>query len=279
MSVPIDCKDFYKADHRSQYPDNTTQVYSNLTARSARLFKGSTEYDDTIVFFGLQTYVIDFLINDWNANFFAEPKHHVVSRYKRRIQNALGMSDFDVSHIEDLHDLGFLPIEIKALPEGASVPIKVPVLTITNTRPEFAWLVNFLETSISTELWKPITTATTAREFRRVFEKYADITGASHEFIPFQGHDFSARGLSNREDGYKSGIGHLTSFAGTDTIRAIDGAEDFYNADSDTELVGVSVPATEHSVMALAGGGVERVKSLLAQNPNLTLTEACLRAR
>ena len=48
-----------------------------------------------------------------------------------------------------------------------------------------------------------------------------------------------------------SGAGHLLSFTGTDTVPAIDFLEDHYNADSDTELIGGSVPATEHSVMCM----------------------------
>lgn len=106
---------------------------------------------------------------------------------------------------------------------------------------------------MSTELWKPMTNATIAYEYKQNFLRFADLTGANKDFIPFQGHDFSSRGLSNREDGYKSGIAHLTSFVGTDTCLAIQGAKDFYNADYTKELVGTSVPATEHSVMSLSG--------------------------
>lgn len=245
--------DFYKSDHRRQYPQGTNKVYSNFTPRSARLFKGSKDYDDKVVVFGLQMFIKDYLIEEWNDSFFSQDKDKIVARYKRRMDTSLGEDAIDVSHIEDLHDLGYLPIKIKALPEGTRAPIKVPVLTITNTIDEFFWLVNYLETVMSTELWKPMTTATIAYEYKRTFLRYAEMTGASMEFIPFQGHDFSARGLSNREDGYKASIGHLTSFCGTDTVRAIDGAEDFYNADATKELIGASVPATEHSVMSLSG--------------------------
>lgn len=140
---------------------------------------------------------------------------------------------------------------------GELCPMKVPVLTITNTDDRFFWLVTYLETVMSTELWKPMTNATIAYEYRQVLEEFADKTGASKEVIIFQGHDFSARGLSNREDGYKAGIAHLTSFAGTDTVLAIQGAKNFYNADYTKELVGTSVPATEHSVMCLGNKEAE----------------------
>lgn len=245
---PLLAIDFYKADHRRQYPKGTTKVYSNFTPRSARLHKGSM---DKIVNFGLQMFIKDFLIDNWNEGFFDRDKEEVVEEYQAFMDATLGAGAIPVDHIAALHDLGYLPLEIKALPEGALVPMKVPVLTITNTHDDFSWLVNYTETVMSTELWKPMTNATIAYEYRSIFEKFATITGAPKEGIVFQGHDFSARGLSNREDGYKAGIAHLTSFVGTDTVLAIQGAKNFYNADWRTSLVGTSVPATEHSVMCM----------------------------
>lgn len=244
---PLLAIDFYKADHRRQYPKGVNLVYSNFTPRSMRLYKGVF---DKSVFAGLQILIKQYLINDWNEGFFNKPKSEVLDEYKSFMDSTLGPDAIPVEHIAALHDLGYLPILIKALPEGTLVPVKVPMLTIQNTHKDFAWLPNMLETVLSTELWKPCVNATIAYDYRTTFEKYASITGASTEFIPFQGHDFSARGLSNREDGYKAGIAHLTSFVGTDTCLAIQGARDFYNADYTKELVGTSVPATEHSVMS-----------------------------
>lgn len=247
---PILAIDFYKADHRRQYPEGTTKVYSNFTPRSFRLYKGQS---DKIVNFGLQMFIKSYLIDSWQEGFFKKPKAEVIAEYKLFMDSCLGQGAIPTDHIEELHDLGYLPLEIKALPEGALVPAKVPVLTITNTLPQFFWLVNYIETVMSTELWKPITNATIAYEYRKTFEQFADKTGANKDGIIFQGHDFSARGLSNREDGYKAGIAHLTSFCGTDTCLAIQGARDFYSGDYTKMLVGASVPATEHSVMSLNG--------------------------
>ena len=95
--------------------------------------------------------------------------------------------------------------------------------------------------------------ATIAHEYRRLLEAYADLTGADAAFIDWQAHDFSARGLSGPEDSMRAGFAHLCSFTGTDTVAAIDYAEQYYGADSDRELVGGSVPATEHSVMSMGG--------------------------
>jgi len=249
---PLTAIDFYKADHRSQYPEGTTEVYSNFTARSSKLGKVMKEtFDDKIVFFGLQYFIKDFLIDSWNKNFFEKDKDKVVARYKRRMDLSLGEDAISMEHIEALHDLGYLPFKIKALPEGTRVPIGVPVLTIVNTHPEFFWLTNYIETIISSYLWKPITSATTAFEYKKILTQYAQKTGTALDFIPFQSHDFSFRGMSSLQDAVISGAAHLTSFWGTDTVPAIDLLEDYYGADAEKEMIGCSVPATEHSVMCM----------------------------
>ncbi len=246
----ITTTDFYKIDHISQYPEGSNKVYSNFTPRSARLFNGSSMYDNKIVNFGIQATIKDYLIDEFNRDFFNVSKNLAVSVYKRLMDFTIG--DVRSDQIEALHDLGYLPLIIKALPEGSRSPIKVPSFTITSTKDEFFWLVNYFESSLSTESWKSTTMATTAFEFRRVFEHYAALTGAIKEFIPFQGHDFSMRGLGNRQEARKNSIAHLTSFVGTDTIPAIEGAEKFYNADIEQELVGTSVFASEHSTITMS---------------------------
>ena len=90
-----------------------------------------------------------------------------------------------------MHDLGHLPIKIKALPEGSLVPCKVPVLTVVNTHPDFFWVTNFLETIMSAELWPAITSATIAYQYRKLLTKYAVKTGSPLDFVLWQGHDFS----------------------------------------------------------------------------------------
>jgi len=245
--LPILLKDGYKVGHKFQYPQGTTLVYSNLTPRKAR-----NENINEIVFFGLQYFVKEYLVAQFNNNFFKEKKELVIAKYKRRIENYLGKDAITYEHIEALHDLGYLPIEIKAVAEGTLVPMRVPVLTIKNTSPDFFWLTNMLETIMSAILWKPVTSATTAYQYAKVFTAYANETvGSDHSFIPWQGHDFSFRGMSGVEDALLSGAGHLLSFAGTDTIPAIDFLEEYYNADCEKELVGGSVAATEHSVMCM----------------------------
>ena len=259
---PLTAIDFYKADHRRQYPSGTEYVYSNFTPRSSRLAPVLDGFDDRVVFIGLQGYVKRVLIESWNRHFFRKSKSVVIERYKTRMDNALGVDAVPVDHLSALHDLGYLPIRIKALPEGSRVNIKVPMFTVVNTLPEFYWLTNYIETSISAEVWKPCTTATIAYEYKRLLTDYAIRTGAPLDFVPLQGHDFSFRGMSGRVDAAQSGMGHLSAFIGTDTVAAIDYAEDYYNAEG---VIGVSVPATEHSVMCMGTkqGEIETFKRLI----------------
>lgn len=244
MSTPLTLIDFYKADHRSQYPKGTTTVFSNWTPRKSRV-----DDIDSVVFFGLQYFVKEYLVNRWNREFFAQPKAVVVERYARRMRNA-GIS-IEVDHIEALHDLGYLPVEIRALPEGTEVPIGVPMFVLWNTEPDFFWITNYLETSLSSVVWGPSTAATIARQYRRIIEGWIETTGGDMDFVDWQGHDFSYRGMYGTEAAMLSGAGHLLSFTGTDTVPAIDFLEDYYGANSDADLVGGSVPATEHSVMCM----------------------------
>ena len=107
--------DFYKTGHRQQYKPGTTKVYSNLTPRSGK--HSNIEGGTGVCFVGLQMFIAEHLIEDWNANFFARPKVGVVKEYAEVISQGLGY-DVPVEHLEELHDLQHLPLHIKALPEG-----------------------------------------------------------------------------------------------------------------------------------------------------------------
>lgn len=259
---PLLLTDFYKTSHPFQYPKGTTLVYSNLTPRKSKL-----DGVDEMVFFGLQYFIKEYLVKYFNENFFEQPKEKVIADYKRRVKTSLGSDLPTYEHIEKLHDLGYLPIEIKALQEGSSVKMKTPVLTIVNTLPEFYWLTNFIESLMSAILWQSCTSATIAKEYRKILNKYADETGMPKEFVQWQGHDFSFRGMSSLESAILSGMGHLLYFTGTDTIPAIDALEYYYNANSEIELIGGSVPATEHSVMCSGSkdGEIETFKRLITE--------------
>lgn len=252
---PLNATDFYKVGHIVQYPPGTQLVYSNFTCRGDKWANVMPGFDHKAVCFGLQGVCQWLLIDLWNQQFFALPKDKVLARYKRRMDGALGPDAVSVDHIAALHDLGYLPVLIKGLPEGSRVDMRVPMWTIRNTVPEFYWVTNYLETQLSAECWKSLTSATTAYEYRQLLDQFALLTGTAREFVPWQGHDFSFRGMSGIYDAAQSGAGHLLSFTGTDTIAAIDYLEDYYSG-GDT-FIGGSVPATEHSVMCMGGSDDE----------------------
>lgn len=260
--------DFYKVDHRRQYPEGTTEIYSNFTPRYVKTCHSLLpDFDNKVVVFGVQYLVKKYLVERWNNGFFLQDKAKVIAEYCQVIMDALGLDEFDCSHLEALHDLGYLPIRVKAIEEGLRVPIGVPVLTIVNTHPDFFWLTNYLETIISATLWKAITCATIAFEFKRLLLKYAKDTGADESFVDYQLHDFSFRGMSGLEDAAICGAAHLTSFVGTDCVPAIPLLKKYYHAQQEGLLIASSVPATEHSVMCCNGseGEFETIKRLITE--------------
>ena len=243
---PLLLTDGYKTGHHQQYPKGTTLVYSNFTPRSNKYApKGCNQ----IVSFGQQM-VIQQIHEEFQNEFFNKPKDEVCGEMKRELSMYLN-TDYDVSHFEALHDLGYLPINVKVIEEGTLVPMKVPVLTIYNTHPDFYWITNYLETIISNLLWKPMTSSTIAYTYRKILTKWQEKTDAERGwFIDWQGHDFSMRGMDSINAVISSGLGHLTSFSGTDSLPTLHGARKYYG---ETGFVGGSVNATEHSVMCAGG--------------------------
>lgn len=243
MLNPAMAVDFYKTAHWQQYPKGTTMVYSNMTPRGSRI-----PGIDKVVFFGLQYFIKEYLIRQWEEEFFCKPLKTVLDRYKRRIDGALGKDCMTLDHIKGLHSLGALPVQIKAMREGSLVDMRVPVLTIQSTMNDYFWVTNYLETLMSCTIWSASTSATLAHNFKLLLNKYADETIGNRNFVPFQAHDFSMRDMSSLESACLSGAGHLISFYGTDTVPALDFIEEYYGFDGDG-ILGCSVPATEHATM------------------------------
>ncbi|AHJ87284.1 nicotinamide phosphoribosyltransferase [Pseudomonas phage phiPsa374] len=239
--------DGYKLGHGPMYRRKTTRVGSNLTPRTDKIHRRSCTsfYDGKLVWVGGQAAVQE-LHENWEASFFKQPKDVVIAEYEEFLMGYLGRDLPTSAQMAALHDLGYLPLEFRSLPEGTLVPMGIPVLTITNTLDDFFWLVNYHETPLSCTTWKTATNATVAREYRLICEHYTKLTGCYDAFtVSVMCHDFSMRGMSGVEDAARSGVGHLTQFVGTDTLPAIRHAKKYYDA---TGLIGISVPATEHAV-------------------------------
>lgn len=255
--------DAYKLGHYRMYPEGTEVVFSNLTARGTRV----SHITEGTVFFGLQAFL--YRLNEKWEPFFGlstADLEEVLDGYAEFVDNLLGTTGTDTEQFRYLHSLGHLPLRVRAFREGSIVPLRVPYFTVENTDARLYWLTNYLETTISANLWHPINSATIAWADRRVLDVRA-LESSVIEAVDFQGHDFSYRGLENDPAAAASGAGHLLSFKGSDTLPAIRFAQRYY--DGDNGLIGASVPATEHSVMCAGGkdGELETFERLLDLYP------------
>ena len=242
--------DFYKTDHISQYPEGLTYMYSNMTARSGRL--SNVDGLGGIVITNISGFCQEYLIDCFDETFFNAPKEEAVSYYEGLVRTGSDPK-FNADHVRDLHDLGYLPLRVKSLPEGSLVPYGTPSVTIQNTHSDFAWLVNTIETVMSAEISSPICSATSYLAYFKLFNEYASMTCDDNSHTPFQGHDFSFRGMGSRAEAAACSFATLGAGShGTDTLPALQYAIDYYGADPDTFFAG-SIPATEHSVMSSGG--------------------------
>jgi nicotinamide phosphoribosyltransferase len=233
--------DGYKIGHKKMLAPGTTRLYGTWIPRST---KHAPKGIDKIVSFGQQL-TMKWLHDEFEENFFGQTIS-VATSFSDDMSKYLGLP-FDGEHFSALHHLGYLPIRVKALPEGIETNPNVPHMTFVNTVDGFGWLTLYLETIISSLAWKPSTSATLALQYKRNLVKWVMKTDPANEWlIQFLCHDFSARGLSPW-DMLASGLGHATSFSGSDTIICIPAARYFYHESADEVAIN-SVNASEHSV-------------------------------
>ena len=247
---PILLADSYKLSHIDFTSVGVETIYSNFTPRFTEYLQQKIKsFDGGIVVFGLQAAIQKIFVEYWEEGFFKRDKEEVIGEAKRLLSPYIGMENF--KHFEDLHDLGYMPIRIKALEEGSIIGKGIPCMTITNTHKDFQWLPNYLESVLSSEMWKPMTTATIGRALKSIAVKASAETTGSAEGADFQLHDFSFRGQSGIESGAASGAGFLLSTMGTDNIPSMAFLEHYYGANIEKEDIAFSVPAGEHSVTTL----------------------------
>lgn len=249
LSNPALFADSYKLSHKAMEPEGTEIIYSNFTPRFNKYFKELyPNHDGKTVVFGIYPFLLDFLVDYWEKGFFKRPKEDVLQEIRETCYPYVGMDTSDLKHFEELHDLGYLPLRVKALPEGSTVNTNIPVLTVVNTHKNFSWLTNYIESVLSSELWKPMTVATFAREFDKLVRHWFDKTVSDQTFRHFAIHDFSYRGHGTHRESAMCGAAPLLFSNGTDNIPGILVARSLYNASED---VAGSVAASEHSVTTL----------------------------
>ena len=237
--------DSYKVSMFKQYPAGTTGVYSYIESRGGR-------YDQT-VFFGLQAFIKEYLL---------APITQADIDIADEILTAHGLpfNRAGWQYILDKHS-GYLPVVIRAVPEGTVVPVKNVLATIENTDPECFWLTTWLETALLRAVWYPTTVATQSWTIRQVILDYLEKTG-DPGLIDFKLHDFGARGVSSLESAGIGGAAHMVNFMGSDTVTGVLYAREFYNAG----IAAFSIPAAEHSTITSWGreGEVDAYRNMLS---------------
>ena len=247
--------DVYKFGHRVMYPDGTEQVFSNWTARSDKYLPKIAEYwDGRHPILGTQAFIREFMINLFDWTFFGVPKKIAVDGLIEKIELVVP-GKCEREWVENLHDLGYLPLRIRALPEGTMVPSRIAEVLFDATKDGYAYLVNYVETLWSNGNWHAATVGAIAIQYRRLLEKWAEITGVPMDFIQWQGHDFSYRGHGNPYDAFAM-IGHAYAFSGSDTFPVHSALAAYYQMEGKPTIG--SVYASEHSVACMYGKGDER---------------------
>lgn len=256
--------DFYKGVHAEMLPKGITKSMSYFTPRMSRI-----KMWKRVVQFGLQGFIKTYLIDYFNEEFFNKPFEEAISEYKRVMDATLGKGVYKIDKIEKLHRLGYLPIEIVAVPEGTLVPMHVPMFGITNTHPDFAWLPQALESLISAEMWHPMIAATVGYTYRQIVNHYYDITCDDNIARARALGAFDFRGEECLASAEKAGAGWCLSFLNTATVPTIPYLERNYNCDCTKEDVAFGSPSTEHSVMcsnyAVDGDEETLIKRLLTE--------------
>lgn len=162
--------DCYKLSHRTAYPTGTTKIQSNWVARSDKFAKTS----NGVVHYGITNFVYE--LQKWEEFFFGMDDvefAHYIYDYRYMVEDILEVG-YDTTHFVELRKLGYLPIKICSVTEGVLHSLQTPLVTVENTHPDFFWLVNYLETTLSASLWLPSTSATIAHEMHNILDKFYD---------------------------------------------------------------------------------------------------------
>lgn len=264
--------DYYKAVHAEMLPEKMTKSVSYFTPRMSRIGRW-----DKVIMFGLQGFIKTYLIDYFSREFFERPFEEVVAEYQRVLDNTLGTGVYGIEKIKKLHRLGYLPIEIVALPEGTRVPMHVPMFGITNTHPDFAWLPQALESLISAESWHPMIAATVGYTYREIVNRYYGLTcdDGLEKAKALGAFDF--RGEECTDSAIKAGAGWCLSFLNTATVPVVPWLEQLYCCDCTKEPVAFGSPSTEHAVMcsnfAVDGDEITFLRRLLTEiYPNTSVS-------
>lgn len=221
--------DSYKNSHWLQFPKDSEAMFSYVESRGG-------EFKETVMF-GLR-YIL--------SKYLSKPitQENINNAEKIAKLQGVPFNREGWEYVLKEHN-GFLPLKIKAIPEGNVVRTKTPLVTIESTDPKVFWIAGHVEPLIL-RIWYPITVATLSREIKKVIKPFVDETSDYVESVDFKLCDFGARAATSAESAKIAGMSHLVSFSVTDTIEGIEGIFETYSTD---DFIAGSVPASEHSTI------------------------------
>ena len=242
------CHPFLMPQQDNPFLQSSEKIDYVFTGWTGRYYKYMADCPETVIW-GQQARIRQYMIDWWSDNFFGQDIAKLEAEHVRKVSVLFHPMYSGFEKFKQLHELGYLPIEIWGLPEGTLCPAGVPDHWIRNTHPDFAWLPQYLEDLWSTNNWHPSTSATTAHDRRRIMQKWVDLTCDDESITKYLISDFSLRGLTEIfSAAYASTGGHLLSFAKTATIGVADFLEKYYNADIEKDLPKIGTPSLEHSI-------------------------------
>ena len=240
LAIGLICRtDSYKFSHPFAYPEEVKGMSSYGEARVSR----KTE----IIPFGLQIFLKKFLTQRITAAHIDEAEAFALAHFGRplfareaweKVVNVYG---------------GYLPLIIRAAPEGTVLSGGLPIYSVTCLDEDLAWMSSGIETAILRAVWYPTTIATMDYQIKRKIKHYYEVTGSDLAMLPFSLHDFGGRGVTSAEQAEIGGAAHTVNFMGSDTVEGVLAANFYYK----TPMAAFSVFATEHSVECSFGGGRE----------------------
>lgn len=230
--------DSYKFSHYRQYPAGTQKLFAYLEARGGRY--GST------IFFGLQP-ILERLAT-------RVTKEDVEEAEEIAKLHGVPFPKQGWMRIVDVHQ-GKIPLQIRAVREGARVPVRNALMTVVSTDDQLPWVTTWFETQLM-RVWYPTTVATKSYYCKKaIWESLVRTSDSPSEEILFKLHDFGSRGVSSFESAGIGGAAHLVNFNGTDTVAALAFVRQHYGAGGhpDKSMPGFSIPAMEHSTVTAWG--------------------------
>ena len=228
--------DSYKVGHIDHLPKGTLRSYSTIVARKPFVDKEHGIEIEEVVVMGPQVVakILEFIkITDAMID-------------EAEIEITEQGYDFPRAEWEAIRDLGYIPLELRSVPDGTVLPVGLPCSSVENSVDGFAWLPAYVETWVQDIVWTMSTLASKLRWLREQVDTFTANTGTDHEYGEYMIHNFGDRGAGGQDRAIMAGMAHAVFFSGSDCLRANRYLKAFYDAEGP---VLSSVDANEHSTV------------------------------